>query len=320
MSLPSGSPRLDAAESAFVERALLYVESETYNTMFPPLEGRRFVPVDNKAPPGAKFTSYKQYTRTGIARLVTERGQDLPTAGIFVKEFFHPFFRLGMSYEYTLDDLLAAQMSAQNGGPALNIDLEEAMAAREGIEKKLDNIARVGSADGLSPDVGLLGLLNQPNATLYTVANGAGGLATWASKTPDEVIADMTGIVAAQIAATFKVETPDTLLLPITQYETIAGRSMGDGRSDTILSYFLKITRHITMIDSWQFLTGAGAGGTDRMIAYKKDPRKVRHLISQEFTQMPPRYENFVFTTECTAKSAGVVCPYPLSVSYGDGI
>lgn len=312
--------RLDADESVFVERALLYVETETYNTLFPPLEGRRFVPVDNKTPPGAKFTTYRQYTRTGIARLVTERGLDLPTSNLFVKEFSHQFYRLGASYQYTLDDLLAAQFSSTNGGPPLNIDLEMALAARESIEKKLDNIARVGSSDGLQPSLGMLGLLNQTSATTYTVANGATGSQLWSSKTPDEIIADMTGIVANQVATTFKVFIPDTMLLPISQYETIAGRSMGDGRSDTILSYFLKISRHIKEVDSWQFLSGAGSGSTDRMVVYIKDPRYVRHMISQEFTQLPPTFENFVYTTSCTAKSAGVVVPYPLSISYGDGI
>ena len=158
--------RRDANESAFVARALLYVESETYNFLIPPLEGRRFVPVDNKAPPGAKHTSYKQYTRTGIAKFITERGQDLPTSGIFVKEFFHQFYRVGESYRYTLDDLLAAQMSGDNGGPPLNVDLELAIGAREAIEKKLDNVARVGSADGLSPELGLVGLTNLRNATI----------------------------------------------------------------------------------------------------------------------------------------------------------
>lgn len=311
---------LDANESAFVARALLFVESEVYNFLIPPLEGRKFVPVDNKSPAGAKFTSYKQYTRTGLAKFITERGMDLPTSNLYVKEYFHQFYRMGASYRYTLDDLLAAEMSSQNGGPAVNIDLEHAIAAHEAIEKKLDNVSRVGSADGLSPNLGLVGLLNQPAATIYTIATGAGGGTTWASKTPDEVLADLYGIVAAQIAGTFKVHVPDTILLPISQYETIAGRSMGDGRSDTILSYFMRTTRHIKAVDSWQFLTGAGSGSTDRMVCYKHDPRMVRHMISQEFTQMPPRFERLEYITECTAKTAGVVCSYPLSISYGDGI
>lgn len=166
----------------------------------------------------------------------------------------------------------------------------------------------------------MLGLLNQPSATLYTVANGFAGFTEWSTKTPDEVIADLTGIVAAQIASTFKVFTSDTMLLPISQYESIGGRSMGDGRSDTILSYFLRTNKHIKEIDSWMYLTGAGAGSTDRMVAYKKDPRMVRHMISMEFTQLPPQLDGMTYMVPCLAKTAGVVCPYPLSVSYGDGI
>jgi len=319
--------RLDANETAFVARALLFVEAETYNTLIPPLEGRKYVPVDNTAPPGAKFTSYKQYTRTGIARLITERGMDLPRSALYVKEFFHQFYRLGMSYGYTLDDLLAAQMASANGGPAINIDLEEAIGCREGIEKALDRIAAFGSASsgilaaaGLGADVGMVGILNNPNITSYTIPVGASGSTQWSTKTPDEIIADLVGIVAAMVSSTYKVHTPDTILLPINQLETIAGRSMGDGRSDTILSYFLKTSRHIKEIDSWQYLTSSGAGATDQILCYKKDKRVVRHMISQEFTQMPPQFENLEYTTECTAKTAGVVIPYPLAISIGYGI
>lgn len=319
-------PKFDAAESVFVERSLLYVESETYNTLIPPLEGRKYVPTDNKADPGAKNTSYRQYTRTGIARLITEKGADLPNAGIFVKEFFHQFYAVGASYQYDYLDLLAAALSSENGGPPINLDLELALASREAIEKKLDLIAGLGSAAygtfsvENEVDVGLIGLINNPNATLYTIANGASGFTQWNTKTPDEVIADMTGIVAAQISGTFKVHQPEDLLLPILQYETIAGRSMGDGRSDTILSYFLKTSRHIKDIDSWMYLTGTGAGNTDRMICYKKDPRLVRHMVSMEFTQLPPQLEKMTYEVACLAKTAGVIMPYPLSVSYGDGI
>lgn len=326
MLSPNYKVKFDAAESVFVERALLWVESETYNTMFPPLEARKYVPTDNKSPAGAKFTSYKQYTRTGIARLITERGADLPNAGIFVKEFFHQFYAVGASYQYDYLDLLAAAMASENGGPPLNLDLEGALAAREAIEKKLDLIAALGSASygafgaESEADVGMVGLLNLPNANTYVIATGGGGGTTWASKTPDEVIADLVGIVAAQISGTFKVFVPNTILLPISQYETIMGRSMGDGRSDTILSYFLHTTKHIKECDSWMYLTGIGSGSSDRMVCYNKDPRFVRHMIAMEFTQLPPQLEKMTYETACLAKTAGVVSPYPLSVSYGDGI
>lgn len=321
--------RGDANEALFVERALLYVESETYNVLFPPLEGLKYVPIDTSAPEGAKFTTYKQYTRTGIAKLVTERGMDLPTSKLFVKEFNHQFFRLGMSYEYTLDDLLAAQVAVSNGGPAVNLDLEHALGAREAIDKGLDYIAGIGSAasttaSGLAqvvgPDVGMLGLLNQTNASTYVLAAGAGsGSTAWSGKTPDEKVADLTGIYAAMVATTYKVFTPDTILLPITQFEGANGQRMGDGSDETVISFFKKIKPAVT-VDSWQYCAGAGAAGVDRMVAYINNKRYIRHMISSMFRQMPPQYADLEFSVDCTAKTAGVVCPYPLSVSYADSL
>ncbi len=328
MSVPNYSYKADAGEALFVERALLYVETETYNTLFPPLEGMKYVPVDTSAPEGAKFTTYKQYTRTGIAKLVTERGGDLPTSKLFVKEFNHQFYRLGMSYEYTLDDLLAAQFAATTGGPALNIDLEQAMGAREGINKALDAVSALGSATsanipglslGIGPDVGLLGLLNQPNASTYTPAVGGAGSATWALKTPDEKVADLTGQYASMVASTYKIFTPDTFLLPITQYENANGQRMGDGSDETVISFFRKIKPSVT-IDSWQYCQAAGTNGVDRCVAFINNRRYVRHMVSSMFRQLPPQYEDLQFSVDCLAKTAGVITPYPLSISYMDGI
>lgn len=329
-----GAMRQDAGETLFVERALLWVETETYNTLFPPLEGLTYVPIDNSAPEGAKGTAYKQYTRTGIAKLVTERGGDLPTSKLFVREYQHQFYRLGMSYEYTLDDLLAAQFSAQNGGPALNIDMEQALGAKEAIAKGLDAITGIGSATsstipglsvGIGPDVGLLGLLNQPNASTYTPATGAAGSTLWLYKTPDEKVADIVGQYAAMEAGTFKIFVPDSFLLPITQFRGAASSRMGDGSDETVISLIKNKMLPGISINSWQYCQSAGTGSTasapiDRCVAYINNKRYVKHMISQMFRQMPPQYEDLQFSVDCVAKTAGVFSPYPLSISYMDNI
>lgn len=319
----------DAGETAFVQRALLFVEVETYNTLYPPLEGEKYVPWDDSTPEGAKFTSFKQYTRMGIAKLVTERGHDLPTSKLFVREYFHQFYRLGISYEYTLDDLLGAEFSSQNGGPALNIDLEQAAAAKMAIDRALDAICGIGSAtsatipglsQGVGPDVGLLGLLNQPNSTTYSPAVGQGsGLTAWAGKSPDEKIADLTGAFAALENSTYKIFVPTAFLIPIKQFRLAAGQRMGDGSDESVISLFQKLYPGVS-IDSWQYCAGAGTAGVDRGVAFIKNKRYVRHMISQRFRQLPPQFERFEFTTLCTAKTAGVISPYPISICYFDGI
>lgn len=321
--------RQDAGETAFVERALLFVEVETYNYLYPPLEGRKYIPVDNTVPAGARHFSYKQYTRIGLAKLVTGRGKDLPTTKLYVKEFFHQFYWLGASYEYTLEDLLGAQFSASNGGPALNIDLEQSLAAREAIERGFDAVMGIGSttsstipglSTGVGPDVGLLGLLNQPNATTYTPATGAAsGSTAWLGKTPDEKLADLTGMYAAMESSTYKIFTPDTYLLPITQYRGAAGQRMGDGSDESVISLFKKLYPGV-QIDSWQYCAGAGSAGADRAVAYIRDKRRVRMMISQEFMQNAPQYENLEFSVDCLGRTAGVVSQYPISILYADAI
>ena len=315
--------RADAGESAFTALALSYVEPFVYETVLPPLEGRAYAPVDNSAPAGSLSTRYRMFTRTGAANFVTGGVHDYPSTSFFVKEFAHNFYKVGASYHYTMFDLAAAAVAATNGGPPINIDLEDALAAREAIERKLDRIAAFGSTDAGDPSIGLLGLLNQPNANMYVLAVGGAGFTDWARKTPDEVIADITGIIASQVAVTFKRFRPTLILLPILQHETIAGRTMGDGRSDTILSYAMRTRKESgTPIDirSWQYCTGAGVGPSDRMVAYEPNKRYVRHMISREFTQAPPFMHGFEIDVDCVAESAGVFSPYPISISYGDAL
>jgi hypothetical protein len=168
--------------------------------------------------------------------------------------------------------------------------------------------------------VGLLGILNQPNATTYTPATGAAsGSTSWSGKTPDEKVADLTGQYAGMVAGTYKIFTPDTFLLPITQFEAANGQRMGDGSDETVISFFKKIKPNVT-IDSWQYCAGAGTAGVDRIVAYINNKRYIRHMVSSLFRQMPPEFHHLQFSVLCLAKTAGIVCPYPLSVSYADGV
>ena len=321
-------PRRDAAESIYIERALMAIEAQPYNTLVPPLKSRKFVPTDNSVGPGAKFTAYRQYTRNGVARLITESGVDLPIVGAFVKEFVHQFYAVGAAYEYSYFDLLAIGF-AMSKGESVNLDLELSIAAREAIEKKLDLIAAWGSASAgawaleVEEDVGLVGLINLTNASTYTIPNGAGGTTAWSTKTPDEILADLNGIVSYQVSTTYEVHTPDEIIVPTAQYQSQLQRSMGDGRAETIASYFVRTRKEIgesVMLSSWPYLDGAGAGSTDRMIAHKRDPRMARHVISMEATPLPQQQEGLNIRIPVVAKTAGVIAPYPLSVTYADGI
>jgi hypothetical protein len=329
MRHPQYMDQMDSNESIHVQRALNQIESEVYNTEFPPLEGMKYVPVDDSFDEGALSTSYRQYTRTGLAKLVTGRGQDLPTIGLFMREYTHKFYDIGASYRYSMRDLQAAQFSNRNGGGGISLEMEKAVATREAIERGLDAVTGIGSATSatisgltvtIGPDVGLLGLLNQPNASSYTIpASAGGGGTTWAVKTPDEILADLHGICRAMITATYKRYSPTRILVPIDHLELIRSVRMGDGSDESILSLFQK-QRPGVVVDSWQYCDGAGSGGTDRMVAFIGEKRYVKLALSLRFKQLPAEFRNREFKTDCLARTAGVFSPYPLSIIYGDNI
>jgi hypothetical protein len=319
--------RFDGSESVFVARVLEEVEAMTADILNPALEALNFVPVVG-ADPGAAAVTYRQHRRTGMAKIVTDDGQDLPNAGVSVKEYSRELHQIGVSYQFTDEELRAAALAARNGQP-INLDVERGRAAREAFDRAVDKIAAIGTAtdseipgleDGVGTDVGLTGLLNISGAATYTCATGASGSQAWSSKTPDEVIADIAGCYNSQISTTYKIHKPNRFLIPISQYQDIATRRMGDGSDTTILN-FAKAMLPGVKFDSWQYCEGAGSGtNVDRVVCYNDNPRFVRMTIARGFTQEPPQRQYLKNIILCTGKLGGVVCPYPLSVTYMDNI
>lgn len=299
---------LDASESIFTETQLKEIDTRIFAHKFPDVRFRDFLPIKYIA--GHKQVySYKMYTMYAVAKWLANYADDLPRAGVKAVEFFRKVRGFATSYGFSLLELRAAAAEKE--------DLEdiEAMAARRATEEFFDAVARAGDSS-----LDLLGLLNQTNTTSYTVPNGVSGETEWINKTPEEILADLNGIVNNIVTTTKEVEKPDTLILPTEQYTLIASRRLGDGSDITILEHFLKVNPYIKNVASWHHLAGAGAGGTDRMVCYKRDPMNIEMVIGQEFETLPPQQKNLAILIPCHARTGGVVVRYPLGMSYGDGI
>lgn len=305
----SGARRMDANETAFLARQLEEIRAKSYDIKYAPLDAVSFLPVDTSIDPGVEAVTYRQYEMFGMAKIVADYANDFPTANVVAREFTSKVKSLGASYQYSIQEMRAASFS---GVP---LEQRKANAARRAIDQLHNTLARVGSSGD-----GLLGFLNQSNTTSFTVPNGAAGTATWSTKTPDEIVADMHDIANGIVTSTKGVEVPDTILLPLAQHQLIASRRMGDGSDTTILAFFLATSPWIKQVLPWHELDGAGALGVDRMVCYRKDPDALQYIAPVVFEQFAPQEEGMVLKTHCHARSGGVVVYYPLSISYGDGI
>jgi hypothetical protein len=309
MKFTLNCPHLDAAETIFTQRALEHIRAKTYDIKYAQLRGRTLIPVDNSVSPAAETITYQQFNSVGMAQIISNYSTRLPRSDVFMKEFTVRVRSIGNAYGYNIQEVRAAQLAKQD------LPARKATAARQAYEQKIDKIAQLGDTD-----YGLLGLLNQPNTTLYTVPNGAGGSALWTSKTPDEILADLNGIVNKIIKDTQEVEAPDVLVLPTDQLALIKQKARSTTSDVTIAQFFLNNQEHIKQLVSWAPLATAGAGSTARMVAYRRSEEALQLVIPQEFEQLAPYTSELEIVTPCHGRCAGVVVYYPLSIAYGDGI
>ena len=99
---------LDAAESAFFQRELERIVSESFDVKRSPLKARKFLPVDGEGDPGDETVVYRQYERTGKAQRITDYAKDLSLADAKGVEFRLPVHAYGDAIVYSIQELRAA--------------------------------------------------------------------------------------------------------------------------------------------------------------------------------------------------------------------
>lgn len=300
--------RLDTGESAFFSRELEYIKRRTYDQKLKNLKAKMLIPVSNEAPSGIGEITWRRYDAVGIAKIISDYARDFPRVDIFGTEESVKVHGLGAAYGYSIKEIRRSRLVGKR------LDQRRAAAARRAVEELSDDIAWNGDAD-----YNIQGFIDYPNITEYTVPDPGSGT-EWVNKSALEILADMTGIVSLVIETTSGVEAPDTMLLPIEQFNIINDTPIGDNADKTILNYFLTNNRFINTIEWVTELAGAGASATDRMMVYSRDEEHITLEIPQPFEQFPPQQRAMEFEIMTHEETGGVIIYYPQSVAYGDGI
>jgi hypothetical protein len=303
--------RLDV-DSAFVASQLEYVRAAALAPPTIPFKGRQLIPTNNEVPEGAEAFTYRQYDLKGKADWIGDKANDLPSVDSTSSETTIKPYSLGASYSFSRQELIAAQYA---GVP---LDQRKGAAARRAIEQFIDDIAQSGNADHA-----LKGLFNQVSTCSYTVpADGTGASKLWSAKTGALILRDLNGIAQQIITDTNEVEQPDTLVLPSAAFALINTTPFNDYESRSILEVFLAGSQYIRTVVPWVAADYAGAEGVGRMVAYRRSPEVLEHIIPAEFTTLPMESRNggLLFYTACVARTAGVCCYRPKALCYGDGI
>ena len=199
---------------------------------------------------------------------------------------------------------------------------------QDGVRLSYDKHMDANVYVGLS-DYGTTGLVNNPDATETTVANGAAGTSTWATKTPLEILEDInSAITAVWAAAEYDTEAmPNHILIPYEQYTYIMNTPVTDLATETILDFVLKNNVAAKnggslYVGATKWCKGAGTGSKDRMVVYGNHERYVNvdELVPLTRAMTQPNAANACYDTAYMANISEVQIFYPQTIAYFDGI
>lgn len=245
---------------------------------------------------------------------VSEETTDIPGISINGEKVVLPLRLLAREVSYTSVEL---ERSALTGQP---IDTQKINALNILYQMNTDQMVYIGSSD-----VGATGLINDANVVTSTVPLGVSGFSTWVTKTADEILDDVNQLLEAAWAAAAFAVCPGKLLLPPFQFALITQRKVSSAGNVSILTYLkensiaLEINGKALDIAPVKWLTGAGPGPVDRMVAYTNEEDRVR------FPMVPIRretayYKGIRFTAPYIWAFGVLEIVYTETVRYADGI
>lgn len=301
----------------FLSPQLLRINAEIDMPEYPDFDYARYMFVNTDGGMWAYGSIFYSGDIAGRPEWLDGAGFDMPYADISTTQFLQENHLAGIGYEWHRQELERAAMMGRNLGS------EKARAARTVADAKIYSIAMRGDARK-----NMTGLVNNANVPTANVpADGAGGLTTFASKTPDQINRDVNAVLNAPFNSTMETKRANTLVLPTTRLQYMASTRLGANTDTTILkfvrennSYTLETRQELNILGSRELET-AGAGGTARMMAYANQ-REVLQLYLPGPHEFFDPFQKGSFTWEVPGlfNIGGVEFRRPKGAAYRDGI
>lgn len=292
---------------AFLTPQQLRIEAQVYQQRYPSFDYSQLMPVNTEGDMWDAGSVFYSGDIAGAAAFMSARGFDMPYADISTDQFVRENHMAAIGYEWSRGELERAARLGRN------LTAEKATAANRVAEQFCYKVATVGSAEK-----GWTGLFNNTSVTAVAV-----GAAWTAATAPETILADVNGALSAPFNATGEAFDADTLILPSTAMQLLAGKII-TGTNVTLLSFIQQNNAvnarggNLTIRGSRDLET-AGAGGTRRMVAYQRDPQVAQfHLPGPHEFLDPFRKSSLTYEVAGIMNVGGTEIRIPKAVAYRD--
>lgn len=302
---------------SFLVQQAAHIENEVYEIRYPEIQYPNLVPIDTSAGEWAKTVTFFSSDKVGQAKWFHHEAKDMARADVVRNKFEHSIEMAGIGYGYTIEELGQAMMI-----PGMNLSTDRAAAAVRSYEEFMDNLTLRGDASKNYD-----GLIDYTGVTAVTApATGSGTSPLWINKTADQILKDINDALTGIYVLSLQVEMADTILLSVQDYTRIATQRLGD-TTMTVLQFVMQHNVYTAMtgqqltIRAVRGLETAGAGGTGRMVAYRRamDVLKLHLPMPHKFL---PVWQTgpIQFDVPGIFRTGGLEIRRPGAVRYVDGI
>lgn len=294
----------------FLRRQLEFIEPEVYKVLYRDIVYQNMIPVSTGAGPFANAITYQSMDRRMKARFLAIGSDDMPLADISRDRTTMPVEHAGLGFRYALQELREAQFMN------IALDQERANSVRRGVEEFAQNVAFLGDADHNLP-----GFLNNAGISAASAPTG-----TWSTATADQIIADINFGISEVWEESETVHLPDTIGIPPAQFAILSTELVGTEHNRSLLDvlntsnvYYTHTKQPLTIFPLSE-LEGIGAGSTDRMVVYEKNPRNLEFFFPMPLQFIAPQPVGLNVLVPGEFRVSGTAVRYPGSARFVDGI
>jgi len=299
------------------------IEQRIYTRRYPTFNYAAHVPVVTEGNEWAIGTMFFTVDVAGEAKFISGAANDLPFSNATRDQGTHDFAMIGAGWEWNMEEVNQASLYG------IPLSDTKAMAASQNIERLLNTIAMVGSAEknwkGFVNQTGV----QRADAGATGGENGGGGTSMfWKHKTNDEILEDINTVISTVSTESEEVEYADTLRLPPEAFRLLTTRRLGAGDGTLTLMAYVRLNNVYTAttgqaldIQPLRELATASADGGGRMVAYRRDPEVVRFHLPMPRRVLQPRQKSLMgFEQGVIARTGGVEVRLPGAMAYLDEI
>ncbi len=281
---------VDATAGLFLARDLDHRYAEVLREPRPQPNAFRLFPIDSTVPVGARTHTVRRLYGHGEVT-VYRAGVNVPTVTLSQAEEQFPVRHYVTSFLVDIFELASSDFA---GFPLI---AELLRLARDQVEA----FANLAGWKGITT-AGVYGIFNYPWLAKKISTIAFDGTAATA-----DVIAELTAIASYPVVNSKSTFGPDTMVVSPRVRAFLFNTPRSTTTDTSIGKWFIDNHAQIKAIEEAWELQGAGPGGTDGILVYRRDRLGITNVLPQPFTLLPAQKEGFSELTLCYMSHGGVI-------------